>query len=426
MRVPQDKISEKHLLGLILSHPNIYSELIVKGLTVDYFHHPDHVLMFSTIAGMENDDKPIDISSVAAMLPNLSVKVLEYYENAPISVNPDFFLAKLKHKLTGRKVLAAITDIKDRIDADDIVDIFSSKVESLMLDSSLSIPRSLSDIMPELLDKIESDIAAAQLGHHVGIPTPFSKLNEIMQFKPGELIIIGARTGMGKTALAVNIALCAAKTKHNTAMFSLEMPATQMLQRIISVESRVSGELLSTGHVPEYAQDKFFSSAKSLVDLPISIDDEPGQTFEKIKSKIKIMNRKKKLDLAIVDYITLMRSAKKHNSVREKIMDITISLKHLAIELDIPIIVLAQVNRGTENRPDKMPKLSDLKESDSIAADADKVLFVYRESYADYENDKKELADDEAIIILSKNRHGRTCKLKVGFELASGRFFDKN
>jgi replicative DNA helicase len=240
----------------------------------------------------------------------------------------------------------------------------------------------------------------------------------------GDFVVIGARPGQGKTQFALNLAVEAAKQNDISLIFSLEMGKIQLHQRILAMDSDISVRVMRTGNLSEYAQDKLIKSMQDTLDYQIAIDDEPDQTFEKILSKTKIFKRRNpELKLVIIDYLTLMESIKNHKDTRHMVNYFTRKLKLASRALDIAIVLLAQLNRDSSKRANPLPILSDLKESGSIEQDADSVFLLYHEG-DDIKDENRQLKDDEAIVILPKNRHGPTTKVHVGFNKPSGLFFN--
>ena len=279
----------------------------------------------------------------------------------------------------------------------------------------------------------------------VGVPTGLTDLdNRLGGLHKQDLIIIAGRPSMGKTALATNIAFHAAKniekkeSKSTVAFFSLEMSSEQLSTRILSEQSRIRSNDIRRGKVSEKEFEQFIEASKNIVDLPLYIDETPAITISAISNRARRIKRLFGLELIVVDYIQLMRSGttnrKNENRVQE-ISEITQGLKALAKELDVPVLALSQLSRAVEQRDDKKPQLADLRESGSIEQDADVVMFVYREAYylerkepslGSIEHAEWQQKMDEisrlAEIIIDKQRHGPTGKVKVEFEAMYTKF----
>jgi len=279
----------------------------------------------------------------------------------------------------------------------------------------------------------------------VGVPTGLTDLDSRLGgMHNQDLIIIAGRPSMGKTALATNIAFHAAKNilkknkKSSVAFFSLEMSSEQLSTRILSEQSKIKSNDIRRGKVSESEMERFIETSKNIHDLPLFIDETPAITISAISNRSRRIKRLFGLDLIVVDYIQLMRagSAKYDGRVQE-ISEITQGLKALAKELDVPVLALSQLSRAVEQRDDKKPQLSDLRESGSIEQDADVVMFVYRESYylerkeptlgsiehADWQQKMDEIST-LAEIMIGKQRHGPTGNVKVEFEAIYTKFKD--
>ncbi len=279
----------------------------------------------------------------------------------------------------------------------------------------------------------------------VGVPTGLTDLDSRLGgMHKQDLVIIAGRPSMGKTALATNIAFHAAKNiekkgnKSTVAFFSLEMSSEQLSTRILSEQSRIKSNDIRRGKVSEKEFEKFIETSKNIVDLPLYIDETPAITISALSNRARRIKRLFGLELVIVDYIQLMRSAgkKEYNRVQE-ISEITQGLKALAKELDVPVLALSQLSRAVEQRDDKKPQLADLRESGSIEQDADVVMFVFREAYyqerkepnlgsiehAEWQQKMNEISN-LAEIMISKQRHGPTGNVKVEFEAMYTKFKD--
>jgi len=290
-------------------------------------------------------------------------------------------------------------------------------------------------------------------GKLTGTPTGFKRLNELLGgLQPSDLLILAGRPGMGKTALATNIAFNAAKSrvldededaerKHSVAFFSLEMSAEQLALRILAEESGVPSDRVRRGQIDQHDFDKVFEASELLARLKLFIDDTPAISVSALRTRARrLMRTEKRLDLIVVDYLQLMqppRTVRTDNRAQE-ISEITRGLKAVAKELNVPVLALSQLSRAVEQREDKRPQLADLRESGSIEQDADVVMFVYRDEYYLERKEPPESAAEEhaqwqeemdrvhgmAEVIIAKQRHGPTDKVQLAFEGARTRFSD--
>ena len=259
---------------------------------------------------------------------------------------------------------------------------------------------------------------------YVGIPTGISTLDKVTTgLNKSDLIILGARPGMGKTSLALNIARnVAVNSKKTVCFFSLEMSRDQLAQRMLSNEASIESEKLRTGELSADEWTRLAAAGKNFSDVELYFDETPGITVPEMKAKLR---RMRKVDLVIIDYLGLMGSAKKTENRVQEVSEITRNLKGMAKQLNIPVIACAQLSRGTEAKgKSHKPALSDLRESGSIEQDADLVLFIYRENYYDAEKTGEDQVTDpnKAEIIVAKNRHGSTDTVELYWDGKFTRF----
>ena len=291
--------------------------------------------------------------------------------------------------------------------------------------------------------------ALSRGGHISGVPTGFSDLDSLLGgLHSSDLIIIAGRPGMGKTALATNMAFYAArlwaKDKADAAepargspvlLFSLEMAASQLSARILSEQTEIEMRKIRTGRFTDSEWDRFVRTAQVLGDLPLYIDDTGGISIAQIAARARRLKREKHIGLIVIDYLQLVESSKRFENRVQEISDVTKGLKALAKELSVPVVALSQLSRGVDSRDDKRPVLSDLRESGSIEQDADVVMFVYREEYylksrepeagtADYDKwvEKLDRVHNRAEIMVEKHRHGPTNKIELFFDDRFTRF----
>ena len=253
----------------------------------------------------------------------------------------------------------------------------------------------------------------------MGIPSGIAALDELTTgLNRSDMIIVGARPGMGKTSFALNIARnVAVKSNRPVAFFNLEMSREQMVNRLLSSEARVSSKKLRVGNLTPEEWGRIAMASSSLCSAPIYLDDTASITVPEMKARLR---RMKDLGFVVVDYLQLMQSAKKTDNRVQEVSDITRSLKIMAKELDVPVMICAQLSRGTEKQGNHRPALADLRESGSIEQDADQVLFLYREEY--YKNEKDDPTSVEtgtSEVIVAKNRHGELGTVKLAW---SGEF----
>ncbi len=250
-------------------------------------------------------------------------------------------------------------------------------------------------------------------GDITGVPTSFGDLDKLCcGLQPSDLIILAGRPSMGKTSLGLCIAYSAA-LKHNIpiAVFSLEMSREQLVQRILCAEAKVDQHRLRTGALDEQDWENLHETAGRLANTPIYIDDTPAITVRQLRAKARQLKTEKGLGLIMIDYLQLMQGSRRSENRQQEISEISRSLKGLAKELDIPVLALSQLSRAVEQRPNKRPVMSDLRESGSLEQDADLVMFIYRDEYYNPDSEKKGTAE----IIISKHRNGPVGVVTLGF-----------
>jgi replicative DNA helicase len=279
--------------------------------------------------------------------------------------------------------------------------------------------RSLEDVLSDYMEQIEA--MAEGEGARYGIPSGYIDLDRLLGgFQRTDLIILAARTSVGKTSFALNLAVNAAvKARANVAVFSLEMSAEQLASRLLSMESGVDSPRIRSGHLNEQESRKLSHAVNFLAEAPIWVDDTPSIPIMELRSKARRLAVEQGLDLIIVDYLQLVVADGGESRVQE-IGQISRALKSLARELRVPIIALSQLSRAVEQRTPHIPQLSDLRESGSIEQDADVVLFIYRDEKYNPDTDKKGVAD----IIVAKHRNGPTGKVELLFMERTTKFLD--
>jgi replicative DNA helicase len=278
-------------------------------------------------------------------------------------------------------------------------------------------------IMPDVVDRI-SELTRNRDGM-MGVPSGFTQLDKILGgLQNSDLVILAGRPGMGKTSFALTIAQNAAKYHHQrVAVFSLEMSREQLVQRLLSMETGIDSHRLRQGNVRDEEEwNSLLEAANRLSSSPIHIDDTPAATINEIRTKARRLYAESGIDLILIDYMQLMsgQTGSRTENRQQEISYISRSLKALARELNVPVLALSQLSRAVESRADKIPMLSDLRESGSIEQDADVVLFIYREDYYIEDTDRQNVAD----VIVSKHRHGMTGSVSLYFQKELTQFHD--
>ena len=418
LKVPPHSIeAEQSLLGgLMLDHQSW--DKIADVITEADFYRKDHRLIFSAIASLAEDANPCDVVTVSECLDNRSeletAGGLEYLASlaneTPGAANARSYAKILRERSMLRSLITAGNEISgaafstDGRSASEIVD----EAERLVFEIAESGSRgrsgfkALKHILPEAVDRI--DVLHQSDGDITGISTGYNEFDKLTAgLQGGDLIIVAGRPSMGKTTLAVNIAENAAiGAKVPTAIFSMEMPSQQLAFRMISSLGRVDQTHLRTGKFPDEDWSRINTAVQLMSDAPIFIDDSASLSPTEIRARARRLKREHGLGLIVLDYLQLMQVHGSTENRATEISEISRSLKALAKELELPIIALSQLNRSVEQRPDKRPIMSDLRESGAIEQDADVIVFIYREEVYNAETPRKGVAD----ISVAKQRNG--------------------
>jgi replicative DNA helicase len=305
-------------------------------------------------------------------------------------------------------------------EVDDIVDRAQAEVYEVTERRNSDDYLPLSAVMNEALTEIEA--ISNRDGEMVGVPTGFTDLDSLTNgLHPGQLVILAARPSIGKSTLGIDICR-AASIKHGltSVIFSLEMSRNEIVMRLLAAEAQVSMHHMRTGTMTDTDWTKLAQKMGTVNDAPLFIDDSPNLTLMEIRAKCRRLKQRHDLRLVVVDYLQLMTSGKRVESRQQEVSEFSRSLKLLAKELDVPVIAISQLNRGPEQRQDKRPMLSDLRESGSLEQDADMVVLLHREDFYERESPRA----GEADFIVAKHRNGPTATITVAFQGHYSRFVD--
>jgi replicative DNA helicase len=334
-------------------------------------------------------------------------------------------------KFIQRELIAISSEIiKDAFDPSaDVFELMDKAERELFQISENNFRRASSSMQTLVKDAIQGiESAKAQEGHLSGVPSGFTDLDRLTSgWQGSDLVVLAARPGMGKTAFVLSMARnMAVDMKRSTAIFSLEMSAVQLVTRIISGESQLSGDKLRKGNLEEYEWQQLNSKITNLIDAPIFIDDTPALSVFELRAKCRRLKEQHKIEIIIIDYLQLMTAGTDTGNREQEISTISRSLKSLAKELNVPIIALSQLSRSVETRGgSKKPLLSDLRESGAIEQDADMVIFIYRpEYYKIYEDDDGNPTEGTGDIIVAKHRNGALDDIRLRFVAQYARFQD--
>ncbi|KYG66747.1 replicative DNA helicase [Bdellovibrio bacteriovorus] len=431
---PQNLEAEQSILGGLMLDREALDQ-IGDLLMADDFYKPAHQKIYNAIKDLHSKNQPIDIITVTNVLqgegsmdmvggPEYLISLLD---KTISSANISSHAKIVKDKATLRRLIQINSQLiekayeQDFTDVESFVDQAESEIFKIGENKTKTGLVGSMEIVKASIQKIEE--LYKNKAEITGIGTGFKKLDEMTAgLHPGEMTIIAARPSMGKTAFSLNVAQhIALRLKKTVAYFSLEMGKESMMMRMLSAESKVSMSEIRNGRIQDSAWPKLINAASALSEASIFIDDTPGMSPFEIRSRARRLKAEHGLDVIMIDYLQLMSMKQKFSSREQEVAEISKSLKSIAKELQIPIIALAQLNRGVEGRTEKKPMLSDLRESGSIEQDADVIMMLYRDDYYDKENPDKQ---GHAEVIVGKQRNGATGPVKLRFDAQYNRFRD--
>jgi|TARA_Y100000389_G_scaffold42894_1_gene37532 replicative DNA helicase len=429
---PQALEAEEAVLGSMMIDEDAANKAISILGSSHYFYKDSHRKIFDAMLELMNNSNPIDTVSVSDELKKVkSLKSVGgiYYltglvDKVPTSARVETYAEIVKEKGMLRDLITTSHEIsKKALDAGDsvgsILDDAEQSIFNLTEQKDSKIYQHIEPILSSTVKRIEE--IAANPGSTIGVPSGIIDLDKLTAgFQKGDLIIIAGRPSMGKTALALTVARNAAiESKSPTAIFSLEMSSDQLGQRLLTSEARVDNSHVRRGSLPSGKWKNINIASGKLAQAPLYIDDTPALSILDLRSRARRLKRERNIELIIVDYLQLMQGPKNSENRQNEISQITQSLKALAKELNIPVIALSQLSRAVEQRTKKEPMLSDLRESGAIEQDADVVVFLYRPSV--YEKEDQDLKG-LAYLIVAKQRNGPTGRVTATFIDTYARF----
>ena len=429
LNMPFSIEAEQAVLGSVLIDPEVLSTVLTL-VHSEYFYLPQHRAIFDVLVSLDTLGSKIDALIVLERLKeNGSFDdaagknyLVQLAQVVPSTANIENYCKIVKDKFYLRTLISVSRDtIEDAtsgsLEADKILDAAEQRIYDIRKGKTSGGFQRLSDVISNEVYPTLHNITSENAEEYKGIPTGFSKLDEMISgLNRSDLILIGARPAMGKTSFALNIARNVAMRGKRTVFFSLEMSNEQLASRVLSTEARVESNKLRSGNISQEEWMRIAEATALLSSCELYFDDTSTITVPEMKAKIR---RMKNVDCIIVDYLGLMQSAKKSENRVQEVTEITRSLKLLAKDLKIPVVVCCQLSRGPEKngKASNRPSLSDLRDSGSIEQDADIVLMLYREGY--YKNDKKDAEDvdmTKADVDIAKNRHGPTDRVKLHWD----------
>ncbi|MED4975584.1 MAG: replicative DNA helicase [Heyndrickxia faecalis] len=421
---PQNIEAEQAVLGAIFLEPSAFitaSEI----LTAEDFYRNAHQKIFQVFAKLNDAGKAVDLVTVAEELSatrqledagGLSY-LSELAASVPTAANIAYYAGIVAEKALLRRLIRTATHIAQEgytreDDVDELLDEAERSIMEVAQRKNAGDFKHIKDVLVSTYDNIE--MLHNRKGDVTGIPTGFYELDRMTAgFQRNDLIIVAARPSVGKTAFALNIAQnVGTKTGENVAIFSLEMGAEQLVMRMLCAEGNIDAQRLRTGALTDEDWRKLTMAMGSLSNSGIYIDDTPGVRVTEIRSKCRRLKQEHGLGMVVIDYLQLIQgSAHSRENRQQEVSEISRSLKALARELEVPVIALSQLSRSVEQRQDKRPMMSDIRESGSIEQDADIVAFLYREDYYEQDTENKNIIE----IIIAKQRNGPVGTVQLAF-----------
>jgi replicative DNA helicase len=421
--LPHSPEAEQSVIGSMLMNKDAItaaSEL----LSVEDFYQKQNGVVFETMLEMTNAGMPVDLVTLQEQLQkkNLPPELIsvDYFrallDSVPTSANVRQYAEIVRQKAVLRRLIKVTEGIANDCYAgkeklDNILENTEKQIFDVLQNRNTGDFVSISEIVIQTLESIEA--AAKNQGNVTGIPTGFLDLDyKTSGLQRSDLILVAARPSMGKTAFVLNIAEhVVLKEEIPTAIFSLEMSKDQLVKRMLAMNSKVDSQKIRSGELEDEEWTLLAHSAQAIGSSKLIIDDTPGISITELRSKCRKYKLEYDLGLVIIDYLQLMTGGGRSESRQQEISEISRSLKALAREIDAPVIALSQLSRAVEQRPDKRPMLSDLRESGAIEQDADVVMFIYRDEY--YNHDSEDIGTAEVII--GKQRNGPTGTVKLAW-----------
>ena len=434
LRIPPQSInSEQAVLGSIMLRKDAMHE-VEDVLIPDSFYVEKHKIIFNSMLELAQKNEPIDMLSLSTKLSEKKALeqvggnkyLAEIVNGVPSSTNVKHYADIVQKKYVLRSLIEAADYVSELAfeegddHMDDILDMAEKKIFQVVSSPKNQKFVNLKDALPEAYERLEK--LHENKGMLRGLPTGFKDLDNLLSgLQAQDLIILAARPSMGKTTLALDIArMTAVDHGKSVLIFSLEMSSQQLVDRMLSAQSRVNAWNLRTGNL---SSDKDFSHLRDSLDklskAKMYIDDQAGNSIVRMKALARRLKAEKGLDLVVVDYLQLMTTSKNYDSMVNQVTEISRSLKSLAKEIDVPVLALSQLNRSVETRGGK-PRLSDLRDSGSIEQDADVVMFLHSEDRGKEESDKTNITE----LLIEKHRNGPVGKVELYFDLKTTTFLN--
>lgn len=430
--MPHSTDAEQAILGAMLLDEKVCEDVKLKIQPDDFYHHR-HRIIYEAMLTLLDQNKGVDVTTVTAYLQDhkriSEIGGVEYiltiYDSVATTAHTEHYVEMVLEKSISRLIINRAQELMEQgynpeTSTQDLIDAAEQKFSGLSRLNQDSNFKEINNVLVEFIKNVEK--LSQSTGEVTGLTTGFTALDNMTSgLQNNDLIIVAARPAMGKTAFALNVAQNVAKLNQvNVAIFSLEMGADQLVSRLVSAEGRIEAHRLKTGNLegPDWRSLKIATDV--LGGLGIYIDDTPGIRVGELRAKCRQLHQQKGLGLVMIDYLQLLSGSKSNGGNRQQeVSEISRMLKEMARELKIPVIALSQLSRQVENREDKRPMMSDLRESGSIEQDADIVTFLFREDY--YKKDP-ETNDNIVEVIFAKHRNGAVGTVKLAFRKEISRF----
>lgn len=433
--IPNNQEAEQAVIGsMFLSKYAL--DKACETLTKDSFYNNNNAIIFDCIKNMNDQKKPIDLTTLTTELKNKNLineiggveYLSEILESVPTAANVEYYIKLVEDAAVLRRLIDVSTDITTNAynsdgNVNETLDEAERKILSVIKNRRSTEFKTIREVLNSTQENLEK--LAATKGEITGIPTGWYDIDNITTGLHGnQMIIIAARPAMGKTAFALNLATnIAINTDKTVALFNMEMGAEQLASRMLSSLGQIEGKKLATGKLMNEDWKKLNEAMSQLADAKMYMDDTPGITIGEIRSKCRrLASSSEGLGVVIIDYLQLISSSVNYGANRQQeVSDISRSLKTMAMELNVPVIALAQLSRAVDARENKRPIMSDLRESGSIEQDADIVAFLYRD---DYYNKEKAIDANTSIseFIIAKHRNGPTATIELLFKRDTSTF----
>lgn len=422
---PQNIEAEQAVLGAMLISSNAVAEA-AEWLEPEDFYRRGHQHIFEAMRTLYENGQPIDVITTTAVLQGKqgvleSLGGTDYLVNLatamPTALHIEHYAGIVREKALLRQIISVTHEVgtacyQGEEAPEDLLAEAERRILALSQNRRVRDFTHISEVLETAYERIEQ--LFENEGNMTGLPTGYSDLDRMTSgFQKSDLIIVAARPSVGKTAFALNVAQnIAIRAGTPVAIFSLEMAKEQLVQRMLCAEAYIDGHKLRTGTLDDDDWPKLSMGVSTLSNAPIYIDDTPGINISEMRSKLRRLKSQSGLGFVVIDYLQLIHGRRTSSDNRQQeISEISRMLKQLARELEVPVVALAQLSRSVEQRQDKHPMLSDIRESGSIEQDADIVAFLYRDDYYDPESDKKNVVE----ILIAKQRNGPTGKVELAF-----------